>query len=374
MKKPTRRAARAKTKAAPAKRKTADKDLKICIERSELELLEPPPTAPVTRLDNLRVRPIPGGRRAVVEKHHLWDTGDTLRIRFLDGDPTVQQKVTAVAKEWLQYVNLRFEFGDDPNAEIRISFAQKGTSWSWVGTVARGIDKAKPTMNYGWLTPTTSDREYHRVVLHEFGHAIGMGHEHESPTATSIPWDKTAVYAYYLRTNGWGTNQVDIQVLNRYSVSETNFTAFDPESIMLYPIPDELTIGSYSVGWNTQLSATDKSFMGAKYPKQSPGVVALNIGAAAVAGDIGSDAEVDLFTFTVGDQGRYRVSTSGKTDLVMTLLGPLDPSAVLAWDDNSGIGRNPKITRMLAPGQYWLQLRHHDPAGRGDYKIAVKKV
>ena len=114
--------------------------------------------------------------------------------------------------------------------------------------------------------------------------------------------------------------------------------------------------------------------MGARYPKQQPGVVALNIGGAAVAGDIGSDSEVDLYTFTVNNQGRHRVSTTGKTDLVMTLLGPVDQSAVLAWDDDSGIGRNPKIVRTLAPGQYWLQLRHKDPAGRGDYKIAVKRV
>jgi hypothetical protein len=367
MKKPTRKKAR-------TKRKTPVKDLKVCIERSELELLESPEIPAGTRLDNVRIRPIPGSRRAVVEFHELWDTGDKLRVRFLDGEPVVQQKVKAVANEWLQYVNLGFEFGNDPDAQIRISFAQKGTSWSWVGRHALRIAKAEPTMNYGWLTPATSDREYHRVVLHEFGHAIGMGHEHESPTATSIPWDKEAVYAYYLRTNGWDRNQVDVQVLNRYSVSVTNFTAFDPQSIMLYPIPDELTIGSYSVGWNTQLSAIDRSFMASRYPKQAPGVVALNIGGAAVPSDIGADSEVDLFSFTVSDQGRYRVSTSGKTDLVMSLLGPVDPSAVLAWDDDSGIGRNPKIVRALAPGQYWIQLRHHDPTGRGAYKIQVKKV
>jgi hypothetical protein len=368
MKKPRRKTAR-------PKRKTAAKDLKVCIERSlELELAsDAPEAAPETRLDNVRVVPTRAGRRAVVEKFFLWDTGDKLRIRFLDGDPVVQQKVKAVANEWLQFVNLGFEFGNDPNAEIRISFAQKGTSWSWVGTQARRIDRAKPTMNYGWLAPATSDREYHRVVLHEFGHAIGMGHEHESPTAKSIPWDKEAVYAYYLRTNGWDRPQVDVQVLDLYSTSETNFTAFDPESIMLYAIPDELTVGSYSVGWNTQLSAIDKSFMRSRYPKQQPGVVALNIGGAAMPGDIGANSEVDLFTFTVSAQGRYRASTSGKTDLVMTLLGPIDPSAVLAWDDDSSIGRNPKIVRTLAPGQYWLQLRHHDPTGRGDYKIAVKK-
>jgi hypothetical protein len=210
-------------------------------------------------------------------------------------------------------------------------------------------------------------------VLHEFGHAIGLGHEHESPTASSIPWDKEAVYAYYLRTQGWDRHQVDVQVLDRYSVTGTNYTAFDPESIMLYPIPDELTIGSYSVGFNTQLSATDKAFMASQYPKANPGVVTMTVGGPAVGGDIGSDSEVDVYTFTVTERKRHIVSTSGKTDVAMTLLGPLDRTAVLSWDDDSGVGRNPKIVRTLVAGQYWVQVRHHNPAGRGVYKISVRK-
>ena len=38
-------------------------------------------------------------------------------------------------------------------------------------------------MNYGWLEPDTSTREYQRVVRHEFGHALGMIHEHQNPAA-----------------------------------------------------------------------------------------------------------------------------------------------------------------------------------------------
>jgi serralysin len=46
-----------------------------------------------------------------------------------------------------------------------------------------------------------------------------------------------------------------------------NFTKFDIESIMLYAIPNELTVGDFEVGWNTILSATDKEFMRQNYPK-----------------------------------------------------------------------------------------------------------
>ena len=35
-----------------------------------------------------------------------------------------------------------------------------------------------------------------RPILHEFGHALGLAHEHQNPAITStIRWDETAVIA-----------------------------------------------------------------------------------------------------------------------------------------------------------------------------------
>jgi hypothetical protein len=60
-------------------------------------------------------------------------------------------------------------------------------------------------MNYGWLLANTPDQEYSRVVLHEFGHALGAIHEHQHPAA-GIPWDKPKVYEYYARQH-WSIDQ-----------------------------------------------------------------------------------------------------------------------------------------------------------------------
>nr|NIQ14761.1 Tolloid-like protein 1 [Candidatus Dadabacteria bacterium] len=175
-----------------------------------------------------------------------WKNGRTLRVTFLDGHPTVKQRVIKYAKVWEEYANIKFQFGNFPNAEIRISFKQEG-SWSYLGTDNLSIPKNQPTMNYGWLRPNTPESQYH-VVYHEFGHALGCIHEHQNP-AGGIQWNKEAAYRYYGR-QGWSRAMVDQQVFNKYSVNHTQFTEIDPTSIMMYPVPKELTLNGFEAGNN----------------------------------------------------------------------------------------------------------------------------
>jgi hypothetical protein len=43
----------------------------------------------------------------------------------------------------------------------------------------------------------------------------------------------------------------------------------DPASIMVYPIPPRHTLDGYSVAWNGTLSAEDKVFIAAVYPRRN---------------------------------------------------------------------------------------------------------
>jgi serralysin len=195
-----------------------------------------------------------------------WPNGQLLRVRFLDGDPTVQAKVRQYAQEWSKYANITFDFSDDPEAEIRISFLYEG-SWSMIGTDALEIPDEQPTMNYGWLTPDTGDDECSRVVIHEFGHALGLIHEHQNP-AGGIHWNKPVVYQYYEGPpNNWSPEEVDHNLFETYDKEQTQYTAVDGQSIMMYPIPAGFTTDGFEVGWNRVLSPTDIAFIRQMYPK-----------------------------------------------------------------------------------------------------------
>lgn len=358
-----------------------DEIIKVCVDRdlpaellaaaAERALEENPANAGVFSFSpGVGVPPLPPPFLALLTGKK-WRNGRTLRVRFLDGLPEVQTKVEEYAHRWSDFANIKFAFGSDPEAEIRISFQLRG-SWSYVGTDALTVAKDEPTMNYGWLTPNTSDQEYSRVVIHEFGHALGCIHEHQHPQA-GIPWNKEAVYRYYMGPpNNWTRSQVDSNLFQRYGADITQFSQFDTHSIMLYSIPNQFTIGDFEVGWNTQLSATDKEFVGAVYPLEEKPVATLTVGGPATEADIGKHGEEDTFTFDVPAAGRYIIETSGPTDVVMALFGPDSETDLVAEDDDSGAWLNARIAAALEAGKYHVRIRHYRPTGTGKYDISVR--
>jgi serralysin len=196
-----------------------------------------------------------------------WKPGRVLKVRFLDNPPQiVKQKIEQFARQWESVVNIKFSFGNAIDAEIRITCTLGIGSWSYLGTDALVIPPNKPTMNYGWFTETTPDTEYSRTVLHEFGHALGAGHEHQHPLA-GIPWNRPVVYQYYQSTQGWSKADVDAQIFAKYNLNQLNASVYDKNSIMHYAIDKQLLLDpSFAVGWNTRLSLMDKSFMKLMYP------------------------------------------------------------------------------------------------------------
>jgi hypothetical protein len=203
-----------------------------------------------------------------------WQNGSTVSVKFVGGTPELQRRVREAAEGWLYdndanrpLANLSFNFVPGGEADVRIAFEQGDGSWSYIGTVCQQIPQHQPTMNFGWLTPDSSDEDVQSVVLHEFGHALGLIHEHQNPKKP-IQWNEAAVIADLSQPpNEWDIETIRNNVLNRYAPGEVNATPVDEDSIMMYPIPASWTNGTFSSDFNGTLSPTDKAFIAGQYPR-----------------------------------------------------------------------------------------------------------
>ena len=332
---------------------------KICFDRlPPQELRRPMPT-----------RSMADGRtRAISPKGKQWVNGSTIRIRFLEGSDAQRDMVMQFAPEWTDHANLIFVFSEDPRAEIRVTFNSNDGAWSYVGLDNMNIPLDAPTLNLGW--------QDQGVILHEFGHMIGLGHEHQNPEG-GIIWNEAAVIADLSGPpNYWDEATIRHNVLDKYSVDQVHGTEFDPESIMLYPFPDEWTQNMGSTQANDDLSELDKMFIRSEemYPGRGTTpqetAVDLPVSQATVAA-ISEAGEEDLYRFVVENAGTFVVQTSGSTDVVMSLFGPDSTTNLVGEDDDGGTGTNARISAALQPGVFYARVRHYNPASRGEYRIQV---
>ena len=210
----------------------------------------------------------PSGPAKVHEGYNLlWVPGSRLRVRFLNGPSLLPRRVSRVAQIWSAYANISFEPSDDRAAEVRVSSNEGQGSWSYEGTTCLTVDPKEQTVNFGCLRVDSAIDEIESVVLHEFGHVIGLAHEHNNPDA-ALAWEKETVYEQMGGPpNFWSKAQVDNLIFstcprNRFP----SIKPFDPHSIMAFPVPGEFTEDGFSIGRNVMISAGDREFVSRLYP------------------------------------------------------------------------------------------------------------
>jgi serralysin len=208
-----------------------------------------------------------GTTRAALQKDAKWKAGDPITVAFMSGDEKLKQRVRDVAKRWVApgLANLRLVFNDADDADVRIAFQQGDGSWSTVGTTCRQVPKEKATMNYGWIDANSTEEDLRSVVLHEFGHALGLIHEHQNPVG-GIQWNRKAVIDELSGPpNRWSVEEIEFNVLKPAAPEDVDATTMDRQSIMMYPIPLSWTTNGFSTGFNSDLSDTDNKFIRKQY-------------------------------------------------------------------------------------------------------------
>jgi serralysin len=176
----------------------------------------------------------------------------TLGVHFFNGTADQRTMVEKAANVWLVGdlgTRLKFEFGvDQSRAQISIHFGAEGNN-SIVGRESATYAKTRPSMRLQDM--------YEYIVTHEFGHALGLQHEHQNP-ATAIKWHRAAVIAD-MASQGWTPQMCEQNIFSRFSKQYAciGSPTFDAASIMLYPIPSHWTEDGYSTSTNTAVSTGD---------------------------------------------------------------------------------------------------------------------
>lgn len=212
--------------------------------------------------------------KAVIRLPDRWPVGSAVRVCFVGGSPQLRQRVLASAAAWFEHVNLRLvgggpagvDCGKGSRFEIRIGFSEPGT-WSYIGTQSldrKLVDQNLTSMNLeGFDTAPPAEPRFTGIVLHEFGHAIGLEHEHQSPDIKcEDEYDWPLVYDHYRILYSWDEAQVNRNVRPLLANRRTHdWTPFDPKSIMVYEADASLlrkgTQSACYLQANDKLSPTD---------------------------------------------------------------------------------------------------------------------
>ena len=183
----------------------------------------------------------------------------TLKVYFYNGSASDQEAVRSAASQWINgplgsRLALDFNVASPTDANIRVNFGSSEGNWSYVGRQNAAVRHPAHTMNIAEVV------DY--VIMHEFGHAWGLQHEHQFPGG--IKWNAPQVIKDMNSIYGWSAEMTQQQMLNQLSKSAVCIgdPKFNKELIMLYPIQADWTLpdasgNRFSSNWNTRISDGD---------------------------------------------------------------------------------------------------------------------
>jgi len=231
-----------------------------------------------------------------------------ITISFEGGDDDVLTLIEQTAKEWTDLGGeLQFSFRNSDGSfrkwtrfdstktsDIRVSFrtGSWGGYWSTIGSLTENVSSGHPTMNLEGLdqdlkqylaqgTATAWKTSYEKsTILHEFGHALGLAHEHFHPKCQADMRMDAVVKDLMGPPNNWKKNKAKFNMDYAYylkvlfdegDISQVPITSdsVDQNSLMLYSgFPDSYfksgklspCIPAGPVGFATEISSRDREY------------------------------------------------------------------------------------------------------------------
>jgi|GEM_PF-1852232 len=214
-----------------------------------------------------------------------------LRVCFMGGNDQINLRIAQIASRWTDDPKMSIKFAFtvngkprkcDPNAkesQIRVSYNKPGY-WSLLGQSSTLYAKQdEPSLNLEKFDQATDMSVFDKpdvqgVILHEFGHALGLMHEHQSPAADCVNefnWD-------YLNKqlagppNNWDKQTIETNMAPYVGEDlKLMLTDFDAKSVMLYYFPPDYYLkgkqaSCYIPSPNDDISATDRETIEFMYP------------------------------------------------------------------------------------------------------------
>ena len=322
----------------------------------------------------------------IVDYLNKWNPGDIIGVKCLNGSSQLIERVQAVAKTWESYANIKFDFNMS-SAPIRIKFGGSSND-SKIGTEFLTFPDPV-TMNFANLHDRSSDEELNHKILHEFGHALGLVHEHFHPEfSQNLSRDK--VMDHFKRNIGLSEAEIEQNVLKTYCPNQLMYSEFDVDSIMTYEIPAGCTKDGREIKRNNSLSVLDKQFIAKVYPFEPVASEDLIEGASIPFELVNSyDNKIYKIVVVPADEKRYYITTNSDNPIVLSLfrfenegdrnkkieyLEPFDAN-------NEAIGINAKIEleeyvtgRKPSITEYYIRISCLDPKGTASGLIKISVV